>query len=133
MEKTNQTHFRIGGKLYRRVPSIAHCACCVFEGEDPHAEGSPCSKAPCWTDENLPYGREFILLEADDPRTDKRIWQLQMLGLEKHRLARVTDHLLRITQRGTLQRLVEKLLGRLNEVRPEEDDPWIKEQLRTYR
>ena len=77
--------------------------------------------------------RQYILVAADDPRTNAEIQRLNAVENERIRLRTVTDELLKVTQRSTLRRIAEKLLMRLNEVPDREDDPWITEQLRAYR
>lgn len=122
----------IGGKRYRRVPSLWDCAECAFNGKEDcwRAQG----EQSCLDCDDMGYPmRQYILVAADDPRTDAEIQRLNAVENERIRLRTVTDELLKVTQRSTLRRIAEKLLMRLNEVPDREDDPWITEQLRAYR
>ena len=122
----------IGGNRYRRVPSLWDCAECVFNGsEDCWKVGS---EHGCldYDDMGNPV-RQYILVAADDPRTDADIQRQNAVENERIRLRTITDELLKVNQRSTLRRIAEKLLMRLDEVPDHEDDPWITEQLRGYR
>ena len=119
----------IGGKRYRRVPSLWDCTGCAFGGkEDCWLVGSENS---CLDYDDLGYPTEkYILVEIDDPRPDEEIRRHNAADNERIRLCTITDELLKVTQRSTLRRIAEKLLMRLSEVPDEEDDPWITDQLR---
>ena len=125
-------HLIIGGKRYRRVPSLWDCSGCALNGkEDCWRVGSENS---CLDYDDMGYPtKKYILVEIDDPRTDAEIQRHNAADNERIRLRTITDELLKVTQRSTLRRIAEKLLMRLNEVPDEEDDPWITDQLRGYR
>lgn len=122
----------IGGKRYRRVPSLWDCTGCAFDGkEDCWLVGSENS---CLDYDDLGYPTEkYILVEIDDPRPDEEIQRHNAADNERIRLCTITDELLKVTQRSTLRRIAEKLLMRLSEVPDEEDAPWITDQLREDR
>ena len=122
----------IGGKRYRRVPPLWDCAECAFNGKEDcwRAQG----EQSCLDCDDMGYPmRQYILVAADDPRTDAEIQRQNAADNERIRLRNMTNELLLATQRSTLLRIAEKLLMRLDEVPSSEDDPWVTEQLRGYR
>ena len=125
-------HLIIGGKRYRRVPSLWDCSGCALNGkEDCWRVGSENS---CLDYDDMGYPTEkYILVEIDDPRTDAEIQRQNAADNERIRLRNMTNELLLATQRSTLLRIAEKLLMRLDEVPSSEDDPWVTEQLRGHR
>lgn len=118
----------IKGNRYRRVPSLWDCTGCIFSGT------YNCSHHHCIDyDDCGDPAQTYILVAADDPRTDAEIQRNNARDHEAALLRRMTNDLLAVTQRSTLRRIAEKLLMRLSEVPDGADDPWISEQLRGYR
>ena len=122
----------IGGKRYRRVPSLWDCTGCAFDGKEDCLTMGHDRSCIDYDDLGCP-DRQYIFVEADDLRTDAEIQRHNAVHNERIRLRIITDELLKVTQRSTLRRIAEKLLMRLSEVPDGEDDPWITEQLKGYR